>query len=131
MNVRRRNMNYQKLAFGITVAVAGVAMAIVAFQSLLLRSSGIALCLCGVYLVKRSLLHQRPATVYEVTSRSRKIYLAFIITIGFTALTYTLLYVVGDDLFGIIVLYSFISSGALATLVGTFLLCQWVYRKFK
>jgi hypothetical protein len=118
---------------GILVAAIGVTTGIVAFQSPLLRGAGIAACLCGLYIMKRSSRGRLISKRYVLTSFDSWIYTLFAVTFILSLIAYALLYFFAKPsyLVGYIILYSFIIFAMLTTIIGSFLFARWVYRGFR
>lgn len=127
----RPRLNYGVLLVGIAIAGIGITMSIMAFHVLFLRSVGIALCLAGIYVTKRSMHRRAPVGSRLKIFIDRRVRFLFILMLGLSAFTYALLYVVSDDLIGTITLFSFVTFGMLTTLIGAFLLGRWTYRMLR
>ena len=133
MNVDRPKTRYGIFFLGIFVAVIGVAASIGAFQSPLIRMAGIAICLCGVYLMKRSTNNERIIKKYPATPFDFWIYILFFISLALSLLTYASLYIFKNpsDLVGTAIIYSFTFFGLVASLIGSFLFARFVFRRFR
>jgi hypothetical protein len=131
MNAHRPKLNYGFLFFGVATGVIGIAISIFAFRTVFLRSAGIALCLVGIFVAKRSVSGRRTSGSRSAAAPDRKMHVAFAIVLSLSILAYALLYIASDDLFGIVILYAFVVFGMLATIIGAFLLGRWTYRMLR
>jgi len=133
MNVDRPKTRYGILFLGILVAGSGIAASIVTFESPLMRMAGIAVCLCGVYLMRRSTNNDRIRKKYPVTRFDFWIYILFVIALSLTLIAGTSLFIFKNisDLVGSILVYSFMIFLLTASIIGSFLFARFISRSLQ
>ncbi len=118
---------------GILISVTAIIISVLAFKSLLITSAGIAACLCGIYIMKRSTSNEPIRNHYQVTSFDTWVYILFGIAFLLSLLMSLLLFSLKNlnDLMSSVIIYSFIVFSLIATLLGSFLFGRSVYRLFR